>query len=375
MSFASFAKRFLAFFIDCMVLSVATSVLGNFVPWSIFTNISHMIIASMVLGCIIFLFYSALFESSKYQATPGKMLMGLKVTDAQGVRINTGKAFMRAFIKSFFAVFPLNITFIACAFTGNKQNLHDFAADTFVVNVKSESSPASEKGAKIAATVIIVLGLIFTAGSIALYKFVLVKVGFTVSSIKTLAQAQQGADFSKIIWPERRFDDIGVSAELPFMPKRDTAAENSAKTDTSNNIADIIIYANKYIPFEYQIQYITYDVPVSAESVMQRFTNDLTRYEPEEKAKAFEIRNIEISGMSALKAIRTYTDKNLSDSPRMKQLETETGKEEIAGNFDEIIVIPDGSNTAWVIHSSTFMQSFYPLIQKAMDSVKITKGE
>ncbi|MCG8347540.1 MAG: RDD family protein [Chloroflexales bacterium] len=43
-------------------------------------------------------FYFALFESSSWQATPGKRLLRLKVTDLDGGRIGLGRALLRAIV-------------------------------------------------------------------------------------------------------------------------------------------------------------------------------------------------------------------------------------------------------------------------------------
>ena len=75
--------------------------------------------------------YSAFFESSKWQATPGKRLMGLIVTDLNGNRISFARAFCRYLgkIVSFLTFF---IGFLIAAFTDKKQALHDKMASTLV---------------------------------------------------------------------------------------------------------------------------------------------------------------------------------------------------------------------------------------------------
>lgn len=44
--------------------------------------------------------YHALFESSRWQATPGKMLLGLKVVRDDGGRLSVGQALFRGFARS-----------------------------------------------------------------------------------------------------------------------------------------------------------------------------------------------------------------------------------------------------------------------------------
>lgn len=76
--------------------------------------------------------YEAGLESSKYQATLGKMALGMKVTDLNGYRISFARATGRHFAKILSAII-LFIGFIMVAFTERKQGLHDMLAGTLVV--------------------------------------------------------------------------------------------------------------------------------------------------------------------------------------------------------------------------------------------------
>ncbi len=76
--------------------------------------------------------YEAAMESSKYQATLGKMALGLKVTDLEGRRISFLRATARHFAKILSGLI-LMIGFIMAGFTERKQGLHDMIAGTLVV--------------------------------------------------------------------------------------------------------------------------------------------------------------------------------------------------------------------------------------------------
>ncbi len=76
--------------------------------------------------------YEAAMESSKYQATLGKMALGLKVTDLEGRRISFLRATARHFAKILSGLI-LMIGFIMAGFTERKQALHDMIAGTLVV--------------------------------------------------------------------------------------------------------------------------------------------------------------------------------------------------------------------------------------------------
>jgi uncharacterized RDD family membrane protein YckC len=75
--------------------------------------------------------YEALMESSSYQATIGKMVLGMKVTDLYGNRISFGRATGRHFAKILSGMI-LCIGFIMVGLTERKQGLHDLLAGTLV---------------------------------------------------------------------------------------------------------------------------------------------------------------------------------------------------------------------------------------------------
>jgi uncharacterized RDD family membrane protein YckC len=76
--------------------------------------------------------YEAALESSSYQATLGKMALGLKVTDLEGRRISFARATGRHFAKILSGLMFF-IGFIMAGFTQRKQALHDMIAGTLVV--------------------------------------------------------------------------------------------------------------------------------------------------------------------------------------------------------------------------------------------------
>ena len=77
-------------------------------------------------------FYYALMQSSARQATVGKMVLGLKVTDINGDRLTFARASLRYFSKILSNLF-LMIGYIMAGFTEKKQALHDMIANTYVV--------------------------------------------------------------------------------------------------------------------------------------------------------------------------------------------------------------------------------------------------
>jgi len=75
--------------------------------------------------------YEALMLSSSYQATLGKMIFGMKVTDLRGNRLSFAHATGRHFAK-WISSLILGIGYIMVGFTERKQGLHDMIAGTLV---------------------------------------------------------------------------------------------------------------------------------------------------------------------------------------------------------------------------------------------------
>lgn len=76
--------------------------------------------------------YWAIIESSSWQATPGKRLMGLSVVDIQGQRIGFLRATGRFFAK-LLSNMTLLIGYLLAAWTSRKQALHELVVSTCVV--------------------------------------------------------------------------------------------------------------------------------------------------------------------------------------------------------------------------------------------------
>lgn len=76
--------------------------------------------------------YYALMESSSKQATLGKMILNLKITDLNGGRISFARASGRFFGK-FISSMTFYIGYIMAGLSTKKQALHDMMADCLVV--------------------------------------------------------------------------------------------------------------------------------------------------------------------------------------------------------------------------------------------------
>ena len=121
-TYAGFWKRVAALLIDSVVVSAATGILTAVTFGMAWFSI-------FLLPWV----YEAIMLSSEKQATVGKMVLGIVVTDVNGGRITFARATGRHFAKWLSALI-LGIGFLMVAFTEKKQALHDMIADTLVVN-------------------------------------------------------------------------------------------------------------------------------------------------------------------------------------------------------------------------------------------------
>ena len=88
-----------------------------------------------IMSIVTWWLYSAVFESSNFMATPGKMALGIVVTDYQNQKISFAQASGRHFGKIISGII-IGIGFIMAAFTEKKQGLHDIMSGTLIVNKK-----------------------------------------------------------------------------------------------------------------------------------------------------------------------------------------------------------------------------------------------
>lgn len=76
--------------------------------------------------------YASLFQSSRLQASPGMLALGLRVTTLDGARIGFGRATGR-FFASYLSAMILFFGYFMIGWTQRKQALHDMIADALVV--------------------------------------------------------------------------------------------------------------------------------------------------------------------------------------------------------------------------------------------------
>ncbi len=81
---------------------------------------------------ILLLPYYSFFQSSKHQATPGMMVLSIRIVGYDGKKISFWRAFGR-FLASNLSWIFFGIGYLMIAFTPRKQGLHDYIAKTLVI--------------------------------------------------------------------------------------------------------------------------------------------------------------------------------------------------------------------------------------------------
>jgi uncharacterized RDD family membrane protein YckC len=140
LSYAGFWKRFAAYFVDGIIISIVYGIAFFFLifPMLVQGNIDPLRLSMINIGfslmsTIFSWLYFALMESSSHQATLGKILLGMRVCDLEGHPISFARATGRFFGKILSGLI-LYIGFFMAAFTEKKQGLHDIMASCLVVD-------------------------------------------------------------------------------------------------------------------------------------------------------------------------------------------------------------------------------------------------
>lgn len=133
--YGGFLRRWVALIVDSIVLVLPLAVIA-----AVITPMTVGAMGEDGGAAVIYLLwllaapiYYASLESSEWQATIGKRLIGIKVVDLEGRRIGFGRALGR-WLASSLSYLTFYIGFLLAALTERKQALHDFVAGTLVVD-------------------------------------------------------------------------------------------------------------------------------------------------------------------------------------------------------------------------------------------------
>lgn len=115
--------RLAAYMIDSFVIALAIEI------YSSFFGFNYPVAVGMYFS------YKVFLESSKFQGTLGKGIMGLKITNYKGNKITFDQA-VRRYLGQILAFMTFLLGFAMIGFTKKRQGLHDYLAQTLVVRAK-----------------------------------------------------------------------------------------------------------------------------------------------------------------------------------------------------------------------------------------------
>jgi uncharacterized RDD family membrane protein YckC len=136
MEYAGFWRRVAAAIIDGILVGIVSGIVTAFAGA---LSDGAELTAQLLLIVAAYGYYAGM-ESSAYQATVGKIALGIQVTDLNGNRISFLRALGRNLAEILSALILL-IGYIMVAFTEKKQGLHDKIAGTLVVKKGAVSAP------------------------------------------------------------------------------------------------------------------------------------------------------------------------------------------------------------------------------------------
>jgi uncharacterized RDD family membrane protein YckC len=135
-------KRFLAFVIDSLLLGIVGAVVDLSFGAStrlVVESLGQQTVFPSLIKLFVHLLYWPLCESSTWQATPGKRLCRLYVTDLSANRLSFARAFIRNIAK-LISLLPLGFGFLMIALTVRNQCLHDKIVGTLVFSRNNKVS-------------------------------------------------------------------------------------------------------------------------------------------------------------------------------------------------------------------------------------------
>jgi uncharacterized RDD family membrane protein YckC len=148
-AYAGFWIRVVGYLIDAIILGVVGGivqvlVIGPMIKMpqpGVVPDLSTIgpALGALGLASLINIAIAACYEGffvANLQATPGKMVIGVKVVRPDGSRVDLGRAFGRYFSKILSGLI-LCIGFIMVGFDAQKRGLHDMICDTRVVKSRA----------------------------------------------------------------------------------------------------------------------------------------------------------------------------------------------------------------------------------------------
>lgn len=159
----------------------------------------------------------------KFQATLGKMALGLEVRSEEGGKATLGKIILRETVGKILSLITFYIGYIMAGFTDKKQALHDMVASTVVV-YKDPSSKKNEKWILIVVIIMAVMFFIAVVGILA---------GIVLVSTKSARNKAQDSSIKLLISSE-------IPRAIIYLDENKTLKDYKPNYD----------YAKSYVPLD-----------------------------------------------------------------------------------------------------------------------------
>jgi uncharacterized RDD family membrane protein YckC len=141
-AFAGFWLRAVAYLIDTILISLVFGLIASLYPSTFIkfpeaattslTSLPQLTPIAFAITLTATWFYYTMFEASAWQATPGKRVLRLYVSDLNGQRVTLARAAARNFAKMISSLTFL-VGYLVAGFTEKKQALHDILASCLVL--------------------------------------------------------------------------------------------------------------------------------------------------------------------------------------------------------------------------------------------------
>jgi len=137
--------RSLAWIIDAAAIAVITRGIGKFAEWAGKLNSDWATAVAVILYFVVSIGYAIVLEWRWHGQTLGKRVLGLRVVDAQGLRLQLSQIILRNLLRVI-DMLPLAylVGGLACTFSRNCQRLGDLAAGTIVARERTVRAPDLE---------------------------------------------------------------------------------------------------------------------------------------------------------------------------------------------------------------------------------------
>jgi archaeal type IV pilus assembly protein PilA len=224
--FAAYLVDFIVGFILCIIAGLVIALTLSFLLGS--GSIIGFVIG-LVCAFLVYWLYYAYFESSSYQATPGKILTKIKVTDDNGQPLSFGRSLARSFLKILFTLSPIGLLAllngIIIQISDTRKGIHDYIVNTRVVTTPGHDDSGGMIIIIIAGGIVIFIVItIILAAVIAAFVF---GMAGNIEKTKVVAATVQQPDSSHIILTYQGGQDAGALRQITT-----TVTDKSGNTQT-----------------------------------------------------------------------------------------------------------------------------------------------